>query len=782
MANTSSRKNLSTLNIAPVTFSKKSITIGRIEYKDEQTYADLREKHWQTHAFRFDSRDGLISNVTLVANAKPLGTIETVNVQNHLLLMGKAIQQSILIWLAGQVPILKAGKQMMFWGRAEQALLLTQAVKEAGLKPVSGVEVVIRYDIDARMFWPPGNDPKPYLGVLLDVGTANAIDLSIAELVERGFDIVGKYVCQRGEYDSEYLRPKLELVGKVSCVKGSRLLLTDTEGVTEIETEAALLEPRLENLDAVIRVLYGTHANRILDRVRQFRAPLTTATGKLTKIRETLNKLRKSPIVLGSDVKVQFEDLLAPVDAQFPTHIPTHRPSFLFGPQGRKTGSYPDGGIQKWGPFKCMQHTRNTPRIAVICEASHRGRVEQFIKSLCDGFPDDSWKNVGKPNPFQGGLIGKFRLTQISLEYEEVRNATAEEYRCAAERLLERLPGSADLAIVQTREAFKQCWGDENPYLVSKAAFMEAGIPVQAVCIENIEAENWSLPYILNNIALASYAKMDGTPWVISARGPTSHELVIGLGSTEVGQRRLGPQTRYVGITTVFQGDGRYIVWGLTREVEFENYSSALLDNLHTTIQYVRGENNWRTGDNVRLIFHVYKPLKNCEVEAIKRLVEGLVDTNQFLVNYAFLNLSHSHLYQIFDPNQKGTSYRTLTGRYSKKGKGVPARGLCYQLSNRMALLHLTGPRDLKTAEQGIPRPLLVELHPDSDFKDLPYLLRQIYHFTYMSWQSFFPATEPVTILYSRLIARMLGNLKPVTGWNSKVLSVGSLRNRRWFL
>jgi len=76
----------------------------------------------------------------------------------------------------------------------------------------------------------------------------------------------------------------------------------------------------------------------------------------------------------------------------------------------------------------------------------------------------------------------------------------------------------------------------------------------------------------------------------------------------------------------------------------------------------------------------------------------------------------------------------------------------------------------------------LVELHPDSDFKDMTYLLRQIYHFTYMSWQNFFPASEPVTILYSRFIARMLGNLKTIDGWSSKVLSVGSLRDRRWFL
>jgi hypothetical protein len=788
MTDSAPGQNRPTLNIAPVTFSEGFIKIGRVEYEDEETYARLREKHWQTHVFRFDSRDGRVANVTLRSDVQPLGEVEEVPVQDNLLLMAKAIQQSILIWLAGQRPIVKAGKRLIFWGGLAQSLLLSRAVKEVNLKPVPEVEVVTRYDVDARMFWTPGSDPTPYVGVLIDISTSNVIDLSVAELINRGIDVIGKYVCKRGDDEPEYLRPRLELVGMVSRVEGSRLLLTDTEGLDEIDAKDVWLEPRLENLDAVIQALYGPHASRILTRLRQLRAPLTTATGKLARLRQTLSSLKsKHKIVLGGEVEVSLGDLMVPGDPPFPAHIATGRPGFLFGPQGRKTGSWPDQGIQNWGPFKYMQHTRNTPLIVVVCEASHRGRVEQFINSLRDGFPDESWEKAmnwredDKPNPFQGGLIGKFRLTQVSLKYEEVKSPTAREYRRAAERLLERLPNGADLAIVQTRESYKNLWGDTNPYLVSKAAFMEAGVPVQAICIENIEADDSSLPYILNNVALASYAKLDGIPWVISTRSPTSHELVFGLGYTEMGRGRLGAKTRYVGITTVFQGDGRYIVWGLTREVEFEEYAEALLENLHTTIRYVKDQNRWQGGDNVRLIFHVFKPLKNREIDAIKQLVRDLIE-DQFLVEYAFLNLSHSHMYQIFDPSQKGVFYRTLAGQRRTKGKGVPKRGLCYQLSDRTALLHLTGPRDLKTAEQGIPRPLSVELHADSDFTDLTYLLRQIHHFTFVSWRSFFPATEPVTILYSRLIAQMLGNLNSITGWSSKVLSVGSLRNRRWFL
>ena len=103
-------------------------------------------------------------------------------------------------------------------------------------------------------------------------------------------------------------------------------------------------------------------------------------------------------------------------------------------------------------------------------------------------------------------------------------------------------------------------------------------------------------------------------------------------------------------------------------------------------------------------------------------------------------------------------------------------------LGSRMALLQLVGAKEVKTWEQGLPRPLLLELHPDSDFADLTYLVRQVFHFSFMSWRSFFPSHEPVTILYSRWIANLLGNLKAVPDWDGTGL--GHMRDRRamWFL
>lgn len=94
----------------------------------------------------------------------------------------------------------------------------------------------------------------------------------------------------------------------------------------------------------------------------------------------------------------------------------------------------------------------------------------------------------------------------------------------------------------------------------------------------------------------------------------------------------------------------------------------------------------------------------------------------------------------------------------------------------------MIGTKEVKTDEQGLPRPLKLTLHHESDFRDMTYLARQVYSFSYMSWRSYFPAIESVSISYSRLIAGALGNLRSLPSWNSSVLTAGSLRNRMWFL
>jgi hypothetical protein len=120
-------------------------------------------------------------------------------VQEHLLLAARAVQHAILIWIASGRPIVKGTKQLVFWGQVDDALLLTQALRQVGLAPIPGLEVPLRYEIDCRMFRDAHN--SPYLGLVIGVETANVVDIPVADLMRRGLTVSGRYVCRRQESD-----------------------------------------------------------------------------------------------------------------------------------------------------------------------------------------------------------------------------------------------------------------------------------------------------------------------------------------------------------------------------------------------------------------------------------------------------------------------------------------------------------------------------------------------------------------------------------------------------
>ena len=339
------------------------------------------------------------------------------------------------------------------------------------------------------------------------------------------------------------------------------------------------------------------------------------------------------------------------------------------------------------------------------------------------------------------------------------------------EACLRALQGpKSDLAIIVIEERYKQQFAGENdPYLVAKSVFLSQGVPVQEVEIETIRVPpelEFSTPFVLDNIALATYAKLGGIPFVMAAAPSLAHELVIGIGSASLRAGRLDRAERVVGITTVFSSDGNYLLYNSSREVDIDDYPAELLATLRRAVGEIQARNAWQSGDPVRLIFHVFKPLRDAEAQAVKHLVEQLTD---FRVEFAFLHVSEDHDWLLFDLHAEG------------EADFVPDRGYAVALGRSETLLTVTGPGQLKTPLQGMPRPMLLLLHRESTFKDLDYLAGQVYRFTMLSWRSFLPGSRPVTILYSDRIAELLGKLRQIRNWNPDALAT-QLQGSRWFL
>jgi Piwi domain len=749
-----------TVNYLPVQFTADSFPAGLIRYGSADQLARLRAELSGTHVV---VRTGdQIACVPLTAEAPAVGGQVVLDVDENLPLLIRLVEQSIIRMLLRHGYKLRKFAPPTFIARGPNRDLLAQAAQGLGHE-LAGVHVYPQYCLDARM-----RGPARSPGIVVGVRTRYEIDVPVSELLSRGVAVEGRYVLVADRSHDPRLDPGAarRAAGAVDAVDGDRLLLRDAPGIQEVAAADAWLEARRETMHEVVGSLTGPAAGTITSLLDQAVFGLTGAEGRLAKTTELAEWFGRNQLELSAGLAATTGTLTG-LDGTS-TRVVGRRigePVFVFDPAGDKTRRYADKGLDEFGPFDSEGFTPKRPSIVVVTPASFKGTVETFISSFLRGVHG---------GVFSQGFVRKYHLAGCDVRFEAFDSGPGDAlaYREACLAALER-PGKPDLAFVITSEEQEHLGGDDSPYLVAKSAFMGQGVPVQDVQIETIRKGN--LAYPLNSIALACYAKLGGTPYVIAAPHALTQELVIGIGSAHVEQSRLTAPERVVGITTVFSADGNYLLSNRSREADYAAYPRELLRSLRECIADVKARNGWQPGDALRLIFHVFKPLKDAEAQAVKLLVERLAG-EYASVEFAFVHVSSDHNWAIFDQASDGVP---AGGRV--RGRLVPGRGHTVPVSRSEMLLSVTGPRDMKLPLQGLPRPLLLKLHRESTFTDLEYLTGQLFRFTYLSWRRPYPSSHPVTILYSDLIAGLLGQLRHVKNWNADVVS-SQLRESRWFL
>src|SRR5262249_29140269 len=142
-------------------------------------------------------------------------------------------------------------------------------------------------------------------------------------------------------------------------------------------------------------------------------------------------------------------------------------------------------------------------------------------------------------------------------------------------------------------------------------------IPVQGVRLSTLTGSPYALQYPFQNLAVALYAKMGGIPWTIDHGLTVDDEIVIGMGTAELSGSRFEQRQRHIGITTVFRGDGNYLLANVSRECSYEQYPTVLQESTVQVLQEIKRRNAWRSGDTIRVVYHAFKPLKDVEVAGI---------------------------------------------------------------------------------------------------------------------------------------------------------------------
>lgn len=626
------------------------------------------------------------------------------------------------------------------------------------------------YEIETRLFFPVG---QPLYTICVNSFYRWNIDLSCKEIIDKNISLIGLYACEYIKSDINLLAGRRVLLGKIIDCNNQICKIEKGGGIEKKESSKTFIENNFKNRNEILKLFLEKKVfDKCINKIKSDNGIRRSAESQINDVNNILNWLKKESLDNDCGFSFTIVGNFSDKSKEW-TELNLKQPTYIFNFHGSKTETHPDKGLRTFGPHDSPIFTPKRPKIAVICRKSDRGTVTNFLDKLINGLPDVVTRNGFLP--YGDGFIKKYGLTDIQWCIYEFDIDTLSMYEDTISRCI-RNEEKVDLAIIQTSLYHKELAYKDSPYFLSKAKFMSNNIPVQAINIETMKKPDSQLVYTLNNIALACYAKMGGSPWVIPSNKSIDRELVIGLGSAIFKKDRFKNYKRIVGITTVFNSDGRYILNSKSDEVRFENYFEALLSNLIKIFEEVKNTQGWQSDDTVRLVFHCFKPFKNKEIYAIKKLVENL--NLEFDVKFAFLHVSNNQPLFFIDNQMEGV--KSYDGK-NLKGRWMPERGKVLKLDDENSLIQLTGAKDIKMHSHGMAKPVMIKLHNLSTYKDIDYLSQQLYYFASMSHRSFSNAPLPVTIWYSQLIAKLMGSLSEIPTWDFDIMA-NKLKYSRWFL
>jgi hypothetical protein len=658
-----------------------------------------------------------------------------------------------------------------FLAQKEEIVATAASRAEVTHPLLSGFKIVPKFTLHAKIVEPRDGELK--LGLFVEVGMRHEINADLSALEAAGVNLSGLYVLRR-----EIKEGERRLAGRIDRLDRDKVHLGEPTREAILAVASLQLEGSPETFARCLRAMLGPRYDDFRGAVDDIEASFRVGPefdAVVMKMGDFLR--RKSPVGLAQGVKASIGSRLAIGNTIETVSIYTAPPvEYVFDRSGSKRHKYAWPGLQAHGPYDRAAFAKKSPRILILYPDLAEGKVDTFLRALRDGistlgqgFPNGFAKTFGLINPeFPRCSVRLFGGSDVPVE-------TA--YRRAAENFLAK-DAAVDAGIVVILDEHSNLPSLENPYLRMKAFFLTLGIPTQQIRLQTINQRPSSLQYSLQNLSVALYAKLNGTPWSVDQDRSISDEIIIGMGVAELSGSRVETRQRFVGITTVFGGDGTYLLGSVSRECTYDRYPETLRESMVAILDEVKQRNGWQPGDTVRVIFHAHKPLKRDEIAEIVFSCTKKIGIAQSL-QMAFVTVSHDHPFFLFDPDDPGVP----VSKWNPIMKGVfaPERGTIARIGRWTRLVAINSHQLIKRSNSPLPKPLLVNLHQDSTFVDLDYLSEQVLKFTALSSRSTLPASTPVTIYYSVRIAELLARLRQIPDWSATPLSV-KLRWSLWFL
>lgn len=738
-----------------------SFQIQRVPYS-ESAWDGLKKQHNKEASFFRNSKFIYISP-SKGSNIE-IGDVVTLHVAENTSVVLSLIRHLVFRTFRGEFPsrVPQSFSPLRFFSTKHEH----DAIRRLLSPELQGVIRFLRMiEVEARQIVEEG---APSFGLLIRSRQRWQFNTTLDKLNEEGFDLIGKSVLESHPIPGleGILAPEEDLLGEVQTTTDTIAEIITNDGVVRRELSSLFMQRTQNQIGAYLAFRLGDQkATSIFRNLKQSRRDWEQpgfSFGEVKKFARWFAGSAAEPRIYENNdgfcftvtERNEFEGV----------SIPLQRTNLVFDYGPGASATTPLKGIADYGPFNSERFERNNLRILALCHPQSRGAMSQFTKQLIDGIPESRY--------FKRGLKSLFRLTSVTPTIKEVENFSSEAYETGIdEAIRDSVEGGFDLALIECPEGSKQLPLRENPYYRARVRLMSYGIPTQGVRNEHIRSPHTDLQWTLGPMALQIYAKAGGTPWRLPATQSVDREIVVGIGSA-LERPNLwsgAEQSKIVGITTFFLGDGSYMLGERLRSVPYGEYFLELLNSLKNSIETVAQDFAWREGDTVRIVFHIFKPIKNVEADVVAKLVESFP---QFNILFAFVTISTQHPWMMFRDS------------YTRRGKtsvSLCDRGDNLILDMHNCLLQLRGDKDRPNRKQRPPFPVSIRVHEKSTFKDLKYIVQQIHDFSYLSWRSFFPCETPVTIFYSNLIASETGKLSKVPSWQPRFLEQ-HFRRKQWFL
>jgi len=372
-------------------------------------------------------------------------------------------------------------------------------------------------------------------------------------------------------------------------------------------------------------------------------------------------------------------------------------------------------GMRDYGNFQHSPIAKDAQFIFIYENSDDANKLYQYLKNGLRHFPGLQTYVEISPT-----------IADLKLKYE--RQSLKENFdQFIADKLPEANYKDYFVILIGPFEKNNQSDDLNKLYYYIKKELLKKGISSQFVYYQNIRSDQFH--FYLPNIAIAILAKLGGIPWKLKEQ--PYKELIIGFNTKKIND------TQYIGSAVFFDNQGHL---KKINSYEGENLNSIVSD-LKQAIATFRKEN---PGEELkRVIIHTYKPYGKSEQKIEKLLHKELRLDIPFI--YIEINEAKTTIEVCFDENYN---------------YGMPVSGT-YIKTGRNEYLFFSNTRYHEKPLRSVTEewPIKLRIYAGDNITiDEKQLISQVYEFSRLYWKGLKQKSQPVTTIYSKLIAEYTGN------------------------